>query len=249
MATVVVQQTLRHSTPPPSSISPTLNLNRNPSPVPNKHLPVCPTGPTPVAHSESPAAAPSKDPQISSLLYPPDGFVQVSNNPPVYAIRPETLTAAVDHLASQPLPDPNLVFPWMHGLHPENQHQLGFLTNRKRNLRQLPKCWRGITLVKLGDDLTKARLKGAVTPDEVLSLSQNQFFMVDPQEGLGIRNFQIQTAKLAPLSDIVVYAEDGLNNKDLLDVAIRFACAQHDWNSSNRPNHERPHFNTFILPS
>lgn len=73
--------------------------------------------------------------------------------------------------------------------------------------------------------------------------------MVDPREGLGIRNFQIQTAKLAPLSDIVVYAEDGLNNKDLLDVATRIACAQHDWNTSNRPGHGSPHFNTFILPS
>lgn len=167
----------------------------------------------------------------------------------MYAIDPENVAAAVDHLASQPLPDPNLVFPWMHGLHPENQYQLGFLTNRKRSLRQLPKCWRGITLVKLGGDLTKARLKGAVSPDEVLALSSSQFFVADPQEGLGIRNFQIQTAKLAPVSDIVVYAEDGLNNKDLLDVAVRIACAQHDWNTKNRPGHETPHFNTFILPS
>ena len=250
MATVVVQQqTLRHPTPPPTSISPALNLNRSPSPVPNKHIPICPTGPSPVAQSERASPVAARHAQTSSLLYPPDNFTQVPTEHIVYSIDAETLAAALDHLASQPLPDPNNVFPWLHGLHPENQYQLCFFTSRKRNLRQLPKCWRGITVIKLGGDLTKARLKGAVSPDEVLSLTMGEFFVADPQEGLGIRNFQIQTAKLAPLSDIVIYAEDGLDNKDLLDVAGKIASAQHDWNAKNRPGHEKPHFNTFVLSS
>ncbi|RJE23579.1 phosphatase [Aspergillus sclerotialis] len=250
MATVVVQQqqTFRHTTPPPSSISPALNLNRSPSPVPNKHLPICPTGQSPVAQSEHLSPIPDGHAQTSSLLYPPDNFTRLPAEYTVYSIDAETLAAALDHLASQPLPDPNHVFPWLHGLHPENQYQLCFFTNRKRNFQQLPKCWRGITLVKLGGDLTKAKLKGAVAPEEVLSLSDSQFFLADPQEGLGIRNFHIQTAKLAPLSDIVIYAEDGLKSKDLLDVAGKIASAQHDWNTKNRPGLER-HFNTFILSS
>lgn len=248
MATAVVQQqTLRHTTPPPTTISPPLNLSKSPSPAPNKHVPAHPPDPSLVAQFKPPAATDGKDAQPSSLLYPPDGFSRVTSLPPVYSIDAETLAAALDHLASQPLPDPNHVFPWFHGLHPDNHFQVGFFTNRKRGLRQIPRCWRGITVIKLGGDLSKAKLRGAVSPDEVLSPSSSEFLMADPREGFSVRNFQIQTAKLAPLSDIVIYGEDGLNNVDILDAAGRIASAQHDWNMQNFPEREKPHFNTFIL--
>jgi dual specificity MAP kinase phosphatase len=248
MATAVVQQqTLRHTTPPPTSISPPLNLSKSPSPAPHKHVPAHPPDPSLVAQFESRAATDGKDAQQSSLLYPPDGFSRVTSLPPVYSIDAETLAAALDHLASQPLPDPNHVFPWFHGLHPDNHFQVGFFTNRKRGLRQIPRCWRGITVIKIGGDLSKAKLRGAVSPDEVLSPSSSEFLMADPREGFSVRNFQIQTAKLAPLSDIVIYGEDGLNHVDILDAAGRIASAQHDWNMQNFPEREKPHFNTFIL--
>lgn len=102
-------------------------------------------------------------------------------------------------------------------------------------------------MVKMGGDLTKARLKGAVSLDEVLSPSLSEFLVADPREGFSVRNFQIQAAKLAPLSDIVIYGEDGLNHVDILDTAARVASAQHDWLMRNYPEQKKPHFNTFIL--
>ncbi|KAL4935092.1 hypothetical protein BDV06DRAFT_207663, partial [Aspergillus oleicola] len=222
MATVLVQaqQPLRHTTPPPGSKTPALNLNRTSSPVPNKHIPVCPTGPSPVP-SRTSSPAPKEDGSLpaSSPLHPPDAFPKISDSPPLYSIEIEILEAAVKHCSSQPLPDPNLMFPWLHGLHPENQLQVGFFTNRRRSLRRTPKCFRGLTIVKVGGDLSTSRLKGAVTPDEILAPSGLEFLAVDAREGFSVRNFQIQTAKVAPLSDVIVYGEDGVTAKQLLEVA------------------------------
>lgn len=125
MATVLVQQqSIRHSaTPPP--ISPALSLNvrpRTPTSIPNKHIPVCPPGSAPSAISPVEQTGIS----LTSLLYPPDRFNKISHSPPVYSIDGATLVAALDHLATQPLPDPKQVFPWLHGLHPFNGVQSAF---------------------------------------------------------------------------------------------------------------------------
>lgn len=188
-------------------------------------------------------------PQTSSLLYPPDAYCRLSGSPPIYTIDARKLTAALDHIAEQPLPRTNHVFPWLHGLHPENNIQLAFFTKRRRSLRRTPKCWRGITLIKVGGDLTKSRLKGAVAPDEVLGPSGTSFLDVDPREGFSPRNFQIQTAKLAAMSDIVVYGEEGVDRKDLLRTAVNIATAQEDWMVRNDLGRTTKQFNTFILTS
>ncbi|KAL4890189.1 hypothetical protein BDV59DRAFT_97889 [Aspergillus ambiguus] len=252
MATVVVRQqhSLRHSTPPPAGIAPSLNINRSSSPIPNKHLPVCPTGTSPItSQTATPSAKDSSANQPASLLYPPDGFQQACVSPRIYTLDAIELSAAVDHYAAQPLPDPSLVFPWLHGLHPENHLQVGFFTNRKRSLRRVPKCWRGITIVKIGGDLTTSRIKGAVALEEILAPSGHEFLAVDPREGFSVRNFQIQTAKLAPLSDIVLYAEEGVGQKQLLDAARTVAFAQQHWKDTYDPDQTLPVYNTFILSS
>lgn len=251
MATVVVQQqhALQRSTPPPSPLAPALAVTRRSSPIPNKHLPVCPTGPSPAESlPESPMLRTHDQP--SSLLYPPDGFVRISRppSPTVYAIDAETVAAAIDHVSSQPLPDPAQMYPWLHGLHQDNHLQLGFFSSRKRASRRAPKCWRGITVVKLGGDLSKARIKGAVSANEVISPTA-RFLMADPPEGFSVRNFHIQTAKLAAMSDIVVYGEDGTSKSELLALAEDFATAQLAWKAKNDPMHERPTYNTFVVTS
>lgn len=250
MATVVVQQqSARHSSPSP--VSPALNLNtraRTPTPIPNKHLPLCPAG---AAHHVTSPVSSARTGSIvqTSLLYPPDPFEKLSKSPPVYSIDATTLAAALDHLATHPLPEPRYVFPWLHGLHPENHLQLAFFVSRKRSLRRIPKCLKGLTIVKLGGDLTRARLKGAVPPEEVLALQGASFLQADPPEGFSVRNFHIQTAKLAPLSDIVIYGEDGVDRADLITLAERFAIAQEDWRIKHDPAPETPLFNTFVLSS
>jgi dual specificity MAP kinase phosphatase len=250
MATVVVQQqSSRHSTQ--SSVSPTLNLNAGPktqTSIPNKHLPVCQPGSVPRVISPVSSTRHNGGTQ-TSLLYPPRLFGKLSKFPPVYSIDVITLFAALDHLATQPLPDPKYVFPWLHGLHPDNRLQLTFFVNRKRSLRRIPKSFRGITIIKAGGDLSRARLKGAISPAEVLALSGTSFIEADPPEGFSVRNFHIQTAKLAPLSDIVVYGEDDVDRSGLIGLAQKFAIAQENWRLENDPTHEPHLFNTFVLSS
>ncbi|KAJ5488927.1 hypothetical protein N7539_003817 [Penicillium diatomitis] len=253
MATVVVQQqhALQHSTPPASPIPTGLAIPRRPSPIPNKHLPVCPPGPSPL--ETTPRLTDVRESRVtqeqaSSILYPPTGFVALSpsESPQVYGIGAETLAKAIHHQAAQPLPDPSQMFPWLHGLHPDNRLQTGFFTNRKRGLRRTPWCWRGITIVKLGDNLNRARIKGAVTAPEVINPSA-RFLMADPPEGFSVRNFQIQTAKLAAMSDIIIYGEDGDSQSDLLELAEDFVTAQQAWRMKHDPAQERPTYNTFVL--
>lgn len=255
MATVVVQQqSIRHSSTPPP-LSPALSLNtglRTPTPVPNKHLPVCPTGPAPSIKDLERAAAVGKvgpSGQVTSVLYPPDGFDKLSNSPPIYSIDATTLAVALEHLSRQPLPEPKQVFPWLHGLHPSNQIQLAFFVNRKKSLRRLPRCLRGITVVKVGGDLTRSRIKGAVSPGEVLAVTCPEFIEADPPEGFSVRNFQIQTAKLATLSDIVVYGDDNVPETETIALAEQIALAQQNWRLRNDPGQETPFFNTFVLSS
>lgn len=246
MATVVVQQqSIRHSaTPPP--VSPALSLSvrpRTPTVIPNKHIPVCPPGSAPQPLSPVETVGTS----LTSLLYPPDRFKRLSKSPPVYSIDGATLAAAVDHLATQPLPDPRQVFPWLHGLHPFNGVQSAFFVNRKRSLRRIPKCLRALTLVSLDGDLTKSRLRGAVALEEILDPSGSEFIDADPISGFSVRNFHIQTAKMAPLSDIVIYAGKGTSPFQLLEAAERVAFAQQSWRMKHDPAQEIPLFNTFIL--
>ncbi|EGE84658.1 Pps1 dual specificity phosphatase [Blastomyces dermatitidis ATCC 18188] len=259
MATVVVQQQpVRHSSSPPpitSALSLSANSTHSQAPVPNKHLPVCPPGPAPASSKipTSPPASPtlkhSTPLQGNCVLYPPNHFPKLCDNPPVYSIDADTLAHALDELASRPLPDPKQVFPWLHGLHPDNHIQLGFFVSRRRSLRRIPRCLRSIAIVKAGGDLSRSRIKGAIAPEEILSQSGTTFIDADPPEGFSVRNFHIQTAKLAPLSDIIVYGEDGANGSDLLELADGIARAQKEWRRRFDPGQENSLFNTFILQS
>ncbi|KAL3421949.1 dual specificity phosphatase [Phlyctema vagabunda] len=223
-----------------------------PIPIPNKHIPVCPPGPAP---SEKPDTPPQSPPikEISlpprSLLSPPDKYQRrVVQTATVYEIDAAGVAAALDHLARQPLPDPSQVFPWFHGLHPQNQIQQAFFIARRRNLRKTPKCLRGITIVKAGSDLSCSRLKGAIAPDEFLQFGAKTCFReIDPKEGFSVRNFQIQAAKSAMTSDIVVYGDD---EGEVQRLAQDIASAQQIWRDTHaNQGQDLPQYNTFICTS
>lgn len=221
-------------------------------PIPNKHIPVCPPGPTPVEKPDTPPQSPpSKELTLQprSLLYPPDNYKQLSaGTSTIYEIDASGVAAALDHIAGQPLPDPSQVFPWFHGLHPSNHIQQSFFTARRRALRKTPKCLRAITIVKAGGDLSCSRLKGAIAPEEFLQLCNTvEFKEIDPKEGFSVRNFQIQTAKSAMVSDIVVYGD---NETDVRKLAWNIAAAQQSWRDTHeREGHELPRYNTFMCLS
>ena len=221
--------------------------------IPNKHMP-CPNPggllqfASPVTPPASPpndtlplraadaqaaaataAAQAAKEDTMESLLHPPDDYVCLSPSPPVYAIDAAGLAAAVGFTARQPLPDIEQLFPWAHGLHPDNALQLAFFAGRKRPvLRRPPTCYRGICIVQVGRDPAASRLKGAVVPQEILPADPSVpgFLCADPPEGFGVRNFHIQVAKFATLSDVVVYADDDSDPGLAMAVARRISAAQ-----------------------
>ena len=130
--------------------------------------------------------------------------------------------------------------------------QLAFFDARRNLLRDPPECLRGLTIVKAGGDISQCRLKGAVAPDEILSPGKAEdtvFLDVDPREGFSVRNFQIQVAKMAVVSDIVVYADRGTSTEDVQQLARRVAFAQKAWRSKASLGDEQdvPIYNTFVL--
>lgn len=218
-------------------------------PVPNKHLPVCPPGPVPAEEPNTPPPSPPRDEeqaQQSSLLYPPDKFNRQDSAPlTLYTISPADVAAAVDYISRQPLPDPNQVFPWFHGLHPHNHIQQAFFIARHRSLRKTPTCVRGVTLVKADGDVAVARLKGAIAPQEFMYLGASpEFIDIDPRDGFCVRNFQIQAAKSAMMSDIIVYGED---EATVQRTGLDIATAQSRWRQKHEAQgHPLPAYNTFL---
>ena len=239
----------RTATPPQLSIV---------QPVPNKHLAFIPTPSTPTPTSPPPATPPSASQVIetSSLTFPPHSFEKIIDQPPVYSISGAKLAQALEHVESQPLPSTKQVFPWLHGLHAENQLQLGFFTARKKALRRTPKCIRGLTIIKAGGDLSHSRIKGAIAPEEILkpwrvakakNTDECDFLDIDPKEGFSVRNFQIQACKMATVSDIVVYGDERTPRQEVEDVARRISTAQAAWQKRMDANTTTRLFNTFVL--
>ncbi|KAF1993701.1 dual specificity protein phosphatase-like protein PPS1 [Amniculicola lignicola CBS 123094] len=241
----------RSSTPPPHL---TLNTSSRgtPAAIPNKHLPVCSPGPVPARTLDTPPASPpSKDSlaETSSIINPPHNrCTKFSEDPPLWTINAQTLAQAVEHMASQPLPSPDQVFPWLHGLHADNQIQLAFFVSRRKSVRKVPRCLRGLTIVKTGGDLSMSKLKGAITPEELLPVVTDEapmFLECDPKDGFSVRNFQIQACKLAMVSDIVVYGDERTHPDETIELAKRISRAQRQYEARN--NFAPSTFNTFML--
>ncbi|KAG6040193.1 hypothetical protein E4U41_001335 [Claviceps citrina] len=197
-------------------------------PLPNKHIPECPAGPPKPDSAQTPPASPSSVHESlsqRSLLFPADSYVSLQKDSlHIYEIDSSQVAAALDFTSRQPLPSADLMFPWLHGLHPKNQLQQAFFMGRRRVMRKPPVCTRGVLLVKADGDLSRARLKGAVSPLEFMHADPYpKFVEADPQEGFSVRNFHIQTAKAAMVSDVIIYGEDLAESKK---VAWEVATAQ-----------------------
>ncbi|KAF5027525.1 hypothetical protein F66182_374 [Fusarium sp. NRRL 66182] len=244
---------------PSSTITPPLSLESSSTsssspcsaPIPNKHIPICPTGPARPDEPDTPPPSPPSQDHLrqTSALYPVDDLNRLDSAAlSIYELDASKVAEALDVASRQPLPDPALVFPWLHGLHPQNHVQQSFFAARRRALRRTPSCLRSITLVKADGDLNCSRLKGAIAPNEILQANNaSEFIEADPREGFSVRNFQIQTVKTAVVSDIIVYGRDLTKTRK---VAWDIAGAQKRW----REKHEAqgtcmPEYNTFICTS
>ncbi|KAL6853294.1 hypothetical protein J3F83DRAFT_756085 [Trichoderma novae-zelandiae] len=185
----------------------------------------------------------------ASLLYPPDSFVRVDGeHVSIYEIDAASVAEALDYAARQPLPPPSQVFPWLHGLHPENHTQRTFFDGHRCSLGTMPNCLRAVTIVKADGDLSSARLKGAIAPEEFMRLgAAPEFVDADPLSGLSVRNFHIQPAKVAATSDIIVY---GLNPEENRKTAWQVAVAQKRWRNKQLAQAKNlPEYHTFLCTS
>lgn len=72
------------------------------------------------------------------------------------------------------------------------------------------------------------------------------FHDVDPRVGFSVRNFQIQTCKMATVSDIVVYGDDATCREDVETLAKIISQAQINHRAENA-DCELEEFNTFVL--
>ncbi|KAF2010078.1 dual specificity protein phosphatase-like protein PPS1 [Aaosphaeria arxii CBS 175.79] len=243
--------TSRSSTPPPHHISLNTSTRGTPAAIPNKHIPVCPPGPIPARGLQTPPSSPPTKNNIietTAVTYPPNlHCTQYSHDPPLWTIDAQKMAEAIEHTATQPLPNPEQVFPWLHGLHADNQIQLAFFTSRRKSVRKVPLCIRSVTLVKTGGDLTSSKLKGAISPEELLcpTKDSNTFIECDPKDGFSVRNFHIQACKLAMVSDIIVYGDDKTPLPDTVALAKRISKAQRQYEARN--GLPRGLFNTFML--
>ncbi|KAI0205799.1 hypothetical protein F4808DRAFT_245108 [Astrocystis sublimbata] len=239
-----------------------------PTAIPNKHLPACPPGPALVQTPNTPPPSPgrqdeedetyanspisvhglsSKSRRLSSHLYPPSQYHRSkSGSLSLYEIDVDDVAVAIRQTAQQPLPDPNQVFPWLHGLHPSNHiQQAFFIARKKRVLRKTPCCLRGLAVVKADGNLCESRLKGAISPQEFMRPGEDgEFAEMDPREGFSVRNFHIQTAKAAVTSDIIVYGED---DQVVRTLGWKIAAAQAKWREKHgAQGHRLADYNTFI---
>lgn len=186
---------------------------------------------------------------MSSLLSPADGYPLISKSPPVRAIDAAGVASSINFSSRQTLPDIEQIFPWAHGLHPDNSIQLAFFCARKKSMRRPPTCYRGVCIVKVGD-LSCARLKGAVMAEEILPSNPAVpgFLVVDPKDGFNVRNFHIQVGKFACLSDIIVYGDDDADHHEVMRVAKRISAAQIMYKAQYQGSSTRvfPTYSTFV---
>lgn len=197
------------------------------------------------------SSSPSRAPALSqaSLLCSLDSYVRVdSEDASIYEIDAASVAEALDYASQQLLPPPSQVFPWLHGLHPENQTQRTYFDGHQCTIGSTPNCLRTITLVKADGNLSFARLKGAIAPGEFMRPGATpEFIDADPLSGLSVRNFHIQPVKVAATSDIVIY---GLNPDETRTVAWKVAAAQKRWRDKQHAEAKNlPTYNTFVCTS
>jgi dual specificity MAP kinase phosphatase len=137
---------------------------------------------------------------------------------PVYALTAEQYHRLQDTYFKFPLPN-DILFPWLHGVHGRSYQQCLFF-----GIRQ---CFvpmhRGLTVVHADEAFpNQNRLVGSVLPNEILTNGPSPDFLdtAETELGINLRNFRIQVARYATISDIVVYGTGAI------DVARKISAAQ-----------------------
>lgn len=142
-----------------------------------------------------------------------------SSSPPVYGVSTSKLAEAIDAHYSSPLPDVETMFPWLHGLHPENVNQRAFLDPSRKQIERAspfsvselntdliapPQPVRGLLVVKVGSKTSHGTIIGTAYPDEILEPRQDfeDLSLEEVHEELSYSQFQPQFLNIDPVSGI-----------------------------------------------
>jgi len=189
-------------------------------PLPSDHLTSNPA--SPIEEKTILLDPPYTAPRPALLVFEPpkdcfDNLVE-TEPVPVYAITAEQYNRLQDTYLTSPLPN-DILFPWLHGVNGSSYQQCLFF-----GIRQcLVPIHRGLTLVHADDALpNQNRLVGSVLPNEILTAGESPDFLdtTESELGINLRNFRIQVARYATVSDIVVYGTGAI------DVARKISAAQ-----------------------
>ncbi|KAJ2959200.1 hypothetical protein NQZ79_g5272 [Umbelopsis isabellina] len=160
--------------------------------------------------------------QVLPMFEPPaeclDNVVEPEPHP-IYAITADQYNHIQNTYFATPLPN-DILFPWLHGVSGRSYQQCLFF-----GIRQcLVPVHRGLTIVHADAAFpNESRLVGSVLPSEILACNGDSSDFLDTTEtelGINLRNFRIQVARYATISDIVVYGSGAI------DVARRISAAQ-----------------------
>ncbi|CAG8616303.1 7314_t:CDS:2 [Ambispora leptoticha] len=184
----------------------------------------------------SPLAARSPSPSVY------DVFPLVCEDPPIRALTSSQYYMIIEAYYTTQLPN-DILFPWLHGVDGTNHQQNMFFNVNNCNVPE----HRGVTIVQAEEDSQKSQLVGSVYPSDILNPPNENairgFLNIQEEDVINLRNFKIQVAKYATLSDIVVYGEHGLNDQ-VLQIAKQVAWAQQVMREE-RPNGIE--YETFVI--
>ena len=169
--------------------------------------------------------------------------------PGVRAISADQLKSLLDMQRHQPLTPGDDIFPYLHGVTRDNPVQWAFFCE-SQNLKEVgpPRQHRSVLIIhanaEAGDNYP-GRLVGSFKADSILGPGV-EFLHTQPPTGITLRNFNIQPAKMAVISDIVVYDHQraGVTSRAALEVAERAVLAQR-WARQQWPY--LPAYSTCIL--
>ncbi|CAG8564283.1 6719_t:CDS:2, partial [Scutellospora calospora] len=189
----------------------------------------------------SPLSPPSSSPATIRSPSPIgfDSFPLVNEDPPIRALTISQYYLIHETYYTTPLP--NDLFPWLHGIDGKNPIQNNFFGLNNQEEYPVP-IHRGVTVVQAegAEECLRSQLLGSVLPTDILDYGDSNdcsvrgFLKVSDCEGINLRNFKIQVAKYATISDIIVYGENGLN-ENVLNIAKQMAWAQQIFGEEN-PN-------------
>ncbi|KAI5284440.1 tyrosine/serine/threonine protein phosphatase pps1 [Ascosphaera aggregata] len=190
--------------------------------------------------------------RVPSLLYPPTQYPCHPRVKGAFSIDISQLAEALRHIATIPLLDRNVIFPWMHEFPPMYDN------DGTENLEiPPPESLRSIIIIKAGGDLTKSKLKGAIDASEIVDDSMSRFRSDAEMVEGKVRHFKLQTQKFANVSDIVIYGDEDTTTCEIETLASIIIDCQHHANqgyqgaaeSRNESPSKNCRFHTFILSS